>query len=596
MDKINILIVEDSHIIAVDLKNNLMSQGYTISAVVSTGEEAIKKAEENNTDLVLMDIVLDGKMDGIEAARVIRSRFDVPIIYLTAYDDKEKIDRAKLTEASGYITKPVKYGELHRAIEMAVYKGRMEKKLKEKGLLLQTILKSMDEGILVMDREYKIQMANQFLLELVKKEEDEIIGKRCDSLSYGVGKDSCPDCAARETFQTGKKASVYHTVTEADGSKAYLEITSFPIVDEDGNVARVIEKVVDISERKVAVEALKKSREQLQSIIDNTTSVIYIKDIEGKYLLINSQYEKLFHITKKEIIGKTDFDIFPGEMAEAFRENDLKAIKKLAPIEIEEIAPHDDGPHTYISIKFPLYDSQRIPYGVCGISTDITERKTLEEAHSYYSRKLVDMEEKGRKRIASELHDSFAQNMMVINNEIQKIFKNRPGKDDVDKSLKFISTIALQTSREINNIAYDLRPPQLDQLGLEKAIVELVQRISKSSGVSIKANINTATVNIPSKIEIHIYRIIQEGLNNIVKHSYASEGKVELKEVKKKLLIIITDDGKGIENDLKGKYKLLIKGFGLQSMEERAKMSNGTLEIDSRVGIGTKLIITIPLK
>ena len=125
--------------------------------------------------------------------------------------------------------------------------------------------------------------------------------------------------------------------------------------------------------------ALNESKEQLQSILDYTTAVIYLKDTQGKFILINRQFQNLFHITKEEITGKTDYDIFPKEMADEYQANDRKVLKAQAPLEMEEVALHDDGPHTYISIKFPLFDSNGIPYGVCGISTDITERKKAEK-------------------------------------------------------------------------------------------------------------------------------------------------------------------------------------------------------------------------
>ncbi|MDP6923645.1 MAG: PAS domain-containing protein [Candidatus Scalindua sp.] len=117
----------------------------------------------------------------------------------------------------------------------------------------------------------------------------------------------------------------------------------------------------------------------MQYILDNTTSVIYLKDTQGKYIFANRQYLNLFHITKEEIIGMTDYDIFPKEMADAFQANDRKVIRTQAPLEIEEVALQDDEPHTYISIKFPLFDSNGIAYGICGISTDITERKKAEK-------------------------------------------------------------------------------------------------------------------------------------------------------------------------------------------------------------------------
>lgn len=131
---------------------------------------------------------------------------------------------------------------------------------------------------------------------------------------------------------------------------------------------------LEIKEHKRAEAALRKSKEQAQTILDNTTAVIYLKDTEGRYLLINHQYERLFHVTKDQVIGKTDYDIFPKTFADAFRMNDLKVLETKISLVIEEIAPQDDGMHTYISLKFPMYDSVDGLYGVCGISTDISER------------------------------------------------------------------------------------------------------------------------------------------------------------------------------------------------------------------------------
>ncbi|KKN40267.1 hypothetical protein LCGC14_0735120 [marine sediment metagenome] len=131
MKKKQILVVEDERIAAEDIKMSLHRLGYAVSGAAISGKEAVKKAEDLQPDLVLMDIVLVGEMDGIEASALIRSRFDIPIVYLTAYADKKMLERAKVTEPFGYILKPFDDKELCSILEIALYKHKMERKLKK---------------------------------------------------------------------------------------------------------------------------------------------------------------------------------------------------------------------------------------------------------------------------------------------------------------------------------------------------------------------------------------------------------------------------------------------------------------------------------
>ncbi len=175
--------------------------------------------------------------------------------------------------------------------------------------------------------------------------------------------------------QSPYEVEIYHK----NGSIRTLNVQEVPVLDINGKVAAVEGIAEDITERKKTEKRLRDSEERLRAIINNTTAVIYLKDIQGHYIMVNKQYERLFHITQKEIIGKTDYDIFPKKRAGKFQENDRTVLNAKVPMEFEEIAPHKDGLHTYISIKFPLSTSDNKIYGVCGISTDITERKRYEE-------------------------------------------------------------------------------------------------------------------------------------------------------------------------------------------------------------------------
>lgn len=122
-----ILIVEDEHIVAMGIKRMLKSLGYTVTGVASSGEDAISKAESTFPDIVLMDIMLKGDMDGVEATREIKERFDIPVVYLTAYSDNNILERAKITEPFGYIIKPFDEKDLYSSIEVALHRQRKEK-------------------------------------------------------------------------------------------------------------------------------------------------------------------------------------------------------------------------------------------------------------------------------------------------------------------------------------------------------------------------------------------------------------------------------------------------------------------------------------
>jgi PAS domain S-box-containing protein len=182
----------------------------------------------------------------------------------------------------------------------------------------------------------------------------------------------------------------------------------------------------EIAEHQQATEALQLSRNQLRDILDNTTAVIYLKDREGRYLLINTQYENLFHVDRAELVGRTDLDIFPASVAEALRQNDRLVLEADRPLIFEETVPNDGAMQTYVSVKFPLRDESGA-YGVCGISTDITPRKRME----------------------AQLQSSQAQLSALIENTSDAIWSI-----DRDKRLVVINSIA----RKWFEIAYARAP------------------------------------------------------------------------------------------------------------------------------------------
>ncbi len=225
----------------------------------------------------------------------------------------------------------------------------------------------------------------------------------------------------------------------------------------------------------------------------------------------------------------------------------------------------------------------------------VVERKQAEAALKEFSRKLVESQENERKRIAAELHDSLGQNLIVIKNEIKKCLKTISEDNRDSETLEFTSSIVTQTLNEIKEIAYNLRPPQLDKLGLKDAISSQVKRVLNTSETAIFMEIDTDDVEIPPDTEINIFRIIQEGINNILKHSSASEAIIKLKKVKENIYLEISDNGEGFDNKKEKKQNAAFEGFGLKGIAERATMLGGTFQVNSKKGVETTLKIVIPI-
>ncbi|HXH08328.1 MAG TPA: response regulator [Alphaproteobacteria bacterium] len=176
MASAQIMVVEDESIIAEDIQAMLETLGYTVPAIAFSGEEAIRKAAETRPDLVLMDIVLKGRMDGVAAAEYLRAHHRIPVIYVTAYADEQTLSRAKLTEPLGYILKPIDERELHTAIELALYKHQAEKKVQESEQWLATTLRSISDAVLTTDAQGRVTFLNPMAEALTGWRQEEAVG------------------------------------------------------------------------------------------------------------------------------------------------------------------------------------------------------------------------------------------------------------------------------------------------------------------------------------------------------------------------------------------------------------------------------------
>ncbi|HEV3343107.1 MAG TPA: PAS domain S-box protein [Pirellulales bacterium] len=254
---------------------------------------------------------------------------------------------------------------------------RAEQALRDSEALYHSLVENLPMNVFRKDPQGQFTFANRLFCETLGVTNEQVIGKTdFDFYQAELAEKYRGD--DQHVVETGRVLEAIEEHQKPDGSKLYVQVLKTLLRDSEGRIVGTQGMFWDVTARKQTEEALRESEQRLQSILDNARAVIYVKAIDGRYVLVNRLFESLFHVRRGEVVGKSDLDLFPADMAEAFRANDHRVLSAGAALQFEEVAPHDDGPHTYVSTKFLLYDSFGVPHALCGISTDITERKRAE--------------------------------------------------------------------------------------------------------------------------------------------------------------------------------------------------------------------------
>ncbi|MBF0344774.1 MAG: response regulator [Nitrospirae bacterium] len=225
--KASILVVEDESIVAMSIRDKLIELGYSVVDMVDSGHGAIKSAQLHKPDLVLMDIVLKGTMDGVEAAQHISNQLDIPVIFLTAYSDQATLNRAKITEPYGYLLKPFEQRELYITVEIALYKHKIEKKLNESHQWLQATLKLMGCAVIMTDLNGRITFMNPSAASITGWKVKEAIGENIERV-FSV----MPESPVKKTLEEGLVISKERILTTKDAKEVSVDFSAVAITDD----------------------------------------------------------------------------------------------------------------------------------------------------------------------------------------------------------------------------------------------------------------------------------------------------------------------------------------------------------------------------
>ncbi len=410
-----------------------------------------------------------------------------------------------------------------------------------------------------------------------------------------------------------KQGASDYIVKDVEGG--YLEL--LPVV-----IQRVLEQRRILTQKQHAETALRESQALLQAVVDYSPTSIYVKDMHGRYIMANLHYAEVLQRSQADILGKTDYELFAARFAQERYATDQQILTRGAAMEVEEILPLADGPHTFLTIKFPIFDERGFIAAIGGIFTDITGRKQVEESLrrsaaeleqrvqartaalikanqdletskdrlQALSRRLVEVQEAERQTIARELHDEVGQLLTGLNLSLEML--GRVPADRVPASLEQARSIVDEIMQQVRELSLTLRPPMLDDLGLLPALLWHIERYSAQTGIQVDFKYSGLERRFLPEVEIAVYRIIQEALTNVARYARVNTVIVRLWTQAHQLELQIEDQGQGFDPEAALQKH---ESSGLSGLHERAHLLGGQLLIDSTPGRGSCIVAQLPL-
>ncbi len=378
-----ILVVEDEAIIAADIQMRLVNLGYRVAAIAATGQEAIAQAKLNKPDLVLMDIILQGGMDGILAAEKIHALFNIPVVYMTAYSDPDTITRAKRTEPYGYLIKPFEANELSAAVEIALERHKNISLLREKEKHFRFLIEHGSDIILVLGRDDTIQYGSPSVERILGFTPREYLGKKAREFLH-------PEDLERVISQLDRiKACRNGVPTEEvrvrakSGQWRWLEVSANNRLN-DSDVSGIVINARDVTERKAGQQDLAKAHQELKALFEAMPDLFFLMDRQGTILDYNAGNRADLFATPEQFLGRRFDQVLPESaslsIGMALEEVNLRGSLAVA----EYSLPSGEGDKHFEARLAPVGESQLV-----AIVRDITERKRAEAEREQFARNLA---------------------------------------------------------------------------------------------------------------------------------------------------------------------------------------------------------------
>lgn len=399
------------------------------------------------------------------------------------------------------------------------------------------------------------------------------------------------------------KTQRWEEATQRASGPIYSERIDAPIFGENGHCEFVLRVVRDVTEKKRAEEALRDSEQRFRSYFQLPLVGIAISSLDQRWVEVNDRLCSILGYTREELLTVSWRALtHPDDVSEnqALFERALSG--EIDGYSLEKRFIRKDGQviHASLSARPVRRADGAVAYFVTLVQ-DVTEKKVAEmereralaserRAREEFARQLIASQEAERSRIASELHDSLGQALLLIKNRAQIALADKSSTPAARQQFEAIAELAAQSVAEVRQISHDLRPYQIDQLGLTRAIAAMVEAARASSSITFEHRLENVDSALTPEAGISLYRIVQESITNVLKHAQATQVRVELERDIRHLRFVIEDNGQGkVTGSRSG-----LGGLGLQNIAQRVQLLGGSLQIESLPQRGTRLEMIIP--
>ena len=469
-------------------------------------------------------------------------------------------------------------------------------------------------GVILLGPKAEIQFANRAALEALGVSEEEARGQNSSSFGMAairedgteVPMERLPGPRAIATKQPVRNEMVGWRRADSSGVLWTL-VDAVPHLTAEGKVASVIVSISDVTLWKQAEEALRASEERFRTLVRDFHVGVVVLGPDAKIQFANQAAEEMFGITNEEAQGKDSLQLGlisiredGSEIPFSMRPGPL-ALKTGQMVKNEVIGwRHPESNEVLWTMGNVV--PQFAPDGSVATSINtfinITERKQAEEALHLLSTRLLQLQDEERRRLGRELHDSLAQSVLAVNLNLAQVTRSLTSKDERSRhALAEARRVLVEMSREIRTLSYLLHPPLLDELGLVSTLKEYARGFSERSGIKLELDIQADFGRLPQEAETALFRIVQESLANIQRHSGTKTAKIHLRGDTTCVNLEVIDRGRGMDKKAieRGNGSGTRLGVGILGMRERMTQLGGKLEIESSSS-GTTVRVSIPLR